>query len=121
MSLGDGLFDATTLLRVEGWRKPEERHVDYMLRERQKIINALDRLEYEAPQFAREEFHIGHVCIAGGLSYLELRNPIHASQLVPGDATYEWRAGRPRLAEWFEGILSRPSIAHRVSHPDYKG
>ena len=50
--LGEGMFDATTLLRVEGWRPPPQWHRDYMLRERRKVINALDRLQQEVAQFA---------------------------------------------------------------------
>lgn len=116
-ALGEGMFDATTLIRVESWRARESWHVDYMLRERRKIMNALDRLELEAPQFRDAPFHIGHVCMAGGLSYLELRNPIRDCALEPGDAEFEWREGRPNLAAWFDQALARPSIRHRVSLP----
>jgi glutathione S-transferase len=116
-ALGDGMFDATTLIRVESWRPREDWHLDYMLRERRKIMNALDRMELEAPRFADAPFHIGHVCMAGGLSYLELRNPIRDCALVAGDAEFDWRAGRPNLAHWFEQVLERPSIRHRVSLP----
>lgn len=117
MVLGDGMFDATTLIRVESWRPRETWHLDYMLRERRKIVNALDRMELEAPQFRDAPFHIGHICMAGGLSYLELRNPIRECALEPGDAEFEWRDGRTNLAAWFEQILERPSIKHRVTLP----
>ena len=115
--LGDGMFDATTNMRVEGWRPAPERHGDYMLRERRKVINALDMMEKEAPQFAKAKFHIGHICMAGGLSYLELRNPIQEHDMVKGDKTYDWRKGRPTLSRWFEKILKRPSLAWRYAHP----
>jgi glutathione S-transferase len=114
-ALGEGMFDATTLIRVESWRPREQWHLDYMLRERRKIMNALDRMELEAPDFRGATFHIGHVCMAGGLSYLELRNPIRDCALETGDAEFEWRDGRPNLAAWFEEVLMRPSVQHRVS------
>jgi glutathione S-transferase len=117
MVLGDGMFDATTLLRVESWRPREVWNLDYMRRERRKILNALDRLEQEAPQFREAPFHIGHICMAGGLSYLELRNPIRECGLEPGDAEFDWRAARPRLAAWFDEILTHPSLQHRVTLP----
>lgn len=117
MVLGDGMFDATTLVRVESWRPREVWNLDYMRRERRKILNALDRMELEVPQFRTAPFHIGHICMAGGLSYLDLRNPIRECGLEPGDAEFDWRAARPQLAAWFEEIQTRPSIQHRVSLP----
>lgn len=113
-ALGEGMFDATTLIRVESWRTREQWHLDYMLRERRKIINALDRMELEAADFREAPFHIGHVCMAGGLSYLELRNPIRDCALEAGDADFEWRDGRPNLAAWFDEALTRPSVQRRV-------
>lgn len=115
--LGEGMFDATTNMRVEGWRKPEERHADYMLRERRKIVNALDRMELEAAQFASAPFHIGHICMAGGISYLELRNPVQEHDMEPGDKTFDWRQGRPKLAAWYDAICTRPSMQYRYEWP----
>ena len=111
--LGEGMFDATTNMRVEGWRKAEERHADYMLRERRKVINALDHMEKEAAQFAKADLHIGHICMAGGISYLELRNPIQEHNLMPGDATFDWRQGRPGLSVWYDEVCKRPSLQYK--------
>lgn len=111
--MGEGMFDATTNMRVEGWRKAEERHSDYMLRERRKVINMLDGMEREAKQFANAPFHIGHICMAGGISYLELRNPIQEHDMVTGDAAFNWREGRPNLSSWYDQICMRPSIQYR--------
>ena len=115
MVLGDGMFDATTLLRVEGWREKEVWNMDYMLRERRKIIGCLDRMEHEAPQFKDTDFHIGHICMAGGLSYLDLRNPIREHVIVEGDASFDWREGRSNLASWYDAILKRPSLKWRFT------
>jgi glutathione S-transferase len=115
--LGEGMFDATTNMRVEGWRKASDRHADYMLRERRKVINALDMMEKEATQFATARFHIGHICMAGGLSYLDLRNPIQEHDMVKGDKTYDWRKGRQTLSRWYDKILKRPSLQYRYTHP----
>lgn len=118
--LGDAMFDATTLLRVESWRPKEQQHHDYMIRERQKIVNALDRMEFEAPRFRDAPFHIGHICMAGGLSYLNLRNPIRDCGLEEGDSEFDWRAGRENLSQWYEDIRKRPSMQFTVQLPENK-
>jgi len=113
--LGDGLFDATTLLRVEGWRRSADWNRAYMLRERRKIINALDRMEIEAAEFARDAFNIGHVCMAGGLSYLNLRNPVCEYALETDDVSFDWRNGRPALSAWYGEVIRRPSMQYKVT------
>ena len=118
MMVGDGMFDAITLVRVEGWRDKTDWNMDYMLRERRKVMNCLDMMDLEAPGFKDQPFHIGHICMAGALSYLELRNPIKEHGIVDGDETFDWRVGRPALSDWYDAILERPSIAYRVSVPD---
>jgi glutathione S-transferase len=115
MMTGDGLFDATTHMRVEGWRAPAERHLDFMARERRKILGCLDQMERDAATFAAAPFHIGQVCFAGGLSYLAHRNPLREHKLEAGDAEFDWRRGRPQLARWYDSILSRPSIRYRLA------
>lgn len=118
MVLGDGMFDATTLLRVEGWRDKADWNMDYMLRERRKMIGCLDRMNEEAPQFRDTKFHIGHICMAGGLSYLDLRNPIREYVIVDGDGDFDWRSGRDDLATWYDEIVKRPSLEWRFTMPE---
>ncbi len=118
--LGEGMFDATTNMRVEGWRKPDARHADYMLRERRKVINALDRMELEVLEFATANLHIGHICMAGGISYLELRNPIQEHDMMPGDKTFDWRQGRAGLSAWYDNVCKRPSFQYRYEWPQAK-
>ena len=115
MTLGDGMFDATTLLRVEGWRDKSDWNADYMLRERRKIIGCLDRMNEEVPQFKDSDFHIGHICMAGGLSYLDLRNPIREHAIIEGDQAFDWRQGRSNLASWYDTIIKRPSLTWRFT------
>jgi len=113
--LGEGMFDATTNMRVEGWRSSKEQHTDYMLRERRKIINCLNEMNKEIPQLENTEFHIGHICVAGGLSYLDLRNPIQEHAMADGDAEFDWRSERAALSDWYDSVQQRPSIAHKVA------
>jgi glutathione S-transferase len=114
-TLGDGMFDATTLLRVEGWRDPGQWNRAYMLRERKKILSALDRMEREAGDFGTLPLDIGQICMAGGISYLELRNPIREHALEPGDADFRWRQDRPRLAAWYDRIIEIPAMRYKVA------
>lgn len=118
MVLGDSMFDATTLLRLASWLPEEQKNRENMLRERRKIVNALDRMEFEAPQFRDAPFHIGHICMAGGISYLDLRNPIRDTKLEDGDADFDWRAGRPNLSAWYDEIRKRPSLQYSVQLPE---
>jgi glutathione S-transferase len=108
MVLGDALFDATTLVRVEGWRDKDDWNLDYMLRERRKMIGALDRMEVDAASRNGQDLDIGDVCFMGGLSYLELRNPLREYAIVDGDADFEWRESRPSLAAFFDDNRPRP-------------
>ena len=59
-------------------------------------------------------FHIGHICIAGGLSRLDYRVPEFGRLLDGIDPTFEWRDTRPKLAAWYEKLLGRPSMRFTV-------
>lgn len=114
MVLGDAMFDATALMRVEGRRPRAEWHLDYLERERRKVLGALDEMAGEVSRFVGEPFHIGHVCMAGGISYLDTRNPIKDLRLFPGDESFSWRANRHALSAWYDRIVLRPSLAFKL-------
>jgi len=116
MMLGDGLFDATTLLRVLSWKDKEKWDLDYMGRERHKVMTILTHMERDARAFRPGEFHIGHVCFAGGLSYLDLQCPINKLALEPGDESFDWRTGRPALEAWYNEVIKRPSMDMNAAH-----
>ncbi len=120
MITSDGVFDATTLIRVESWRDKAVWNVDYMVRERRKIMLALKLLNEDAKEWLKnpKRFHIAHVTTAGSLSYLSLRNPITDCKLEPGDGEWDWKKEFPVLGGWYDGILSRPSLAFRLSKED---
>ena len=122
MVTGDGIFDATTLIRIESWRERSDWNKEYMLRERTKIMRALKMLESDAEEWLKEigKFHIGHVATAGALSYLYLRNPIQDCKLIQGDETFDWANDHPNLKSWYSKILERPSIKFRLSKEDVK-
>ena len=57
----------------------------------------LDLLEADVPA---NHLDIGAIAIACALGYLDLRF-----------AADSWRAGRPKLAAWYEAMAARPEIA----------
>ena len=122
MIAGDGIFDATTLIRVESWRPQDQWNRPYMIRERKKIFLALKMLEEDALDWLSNpnDFHIGHVTTAGALSYLYLRNPIQDCNLEKGDDKFDWADNHPNLKEWYSKILKRPSIEFRLTKEEVK-
>ena len=97
-ALGDGLMD-TILLRLGEQARPaatqSEKHLSAY---RLKIAAALDRLESEADGLAGA-LGIGHIAIGCALAHLDFRF-----------AADDWRAGHPRLAQWYGQFAGRPSL-----------
>jgi glutathione S-transferase len=98
-ALADGLLNAALLGRQELSVRPQEKSwtgwYDAMMA---KIVSALDRFEDFAPGFG-ERIDIGTISAASAASYLDFRY-----------ADFDWRAGRPRLAGWYETISRRRSF-----------
>ncbi len=113
MVLGDGLFDAVSALSIDALKPAPDRVASAMHRNRRRILGTLDRMERDAAAFSDDVFHIGHICFAGGLSFLDLRGPLQKLMIDGADATFDWRTGRPVLRAWFERIIDRPSLRLR--------
>jgi len=96
----DGILDAGILARYETLLRPGERRwPDWIEGQKAKMARALDALEGEAESFG-ETVDIGTIAVACALGWLDFRY-----------AADDWRAGRPRLAAWFDGFAQRPSMA----------
>ena len=96
----DGILDAGILARYETLLRPGERRwPDWIEGQKAKMARALDALEGEAESFG-ETVEIGTIAVACALGWLDFRY-----------AADDWRAGRPRLAAWFDGFAQRPSMA----------
>ncbi|MSO64524.1 MAG: glutathione S-transferase [Alphaproteobacteria bacterium] len=116
MVLGDGLFDAVSRLSVQLLRPAAERPQADMRRDRKRVLHSLAIMDRAAAAFSADDFHIGHVCFAGGLSFMELRRPLQRLDLDPGDAALDWRPQHPTLAAWYVRVIQRPSLQLRPSH-----
>ena len=96
-AIAQGLCDAGISLRWETVRRPEPlRYTPLADGYADKLKASYDWLERELDVDA--PLHVGHVALATALDWLEFRD------LPP------FRAGRPRLTEWFEDFVRRPSM-----------
>lgn len=98
-ALTDGVLDAAVLCRYELAVRPEAlRWTDWVAGQKRKIFGGLDVLEAEAQTWS-DEFSIGQIGAACVCGYLDFRF-----------LDWNWRAGHPQLAAWFERIARRPSV-----------
>jgi glutathione S-transferase len=98
-ALTDGILEAAVLCRYETAARPEAlRWKDWLEGQKRKIRGGLDVLEAEAGSWG-EAFDIGQIGAACVCGYLDFRFP-----------DLEWRAGRPKLAAWYERVAQRPSV-----------
>jgi glutathione S-transferase len=98
-ALTDGILEAAVLCRYEVAVRPEAlRWNDWIDGQKRKIRGGLDALEGEVATWG-DEFDIGQIGAACVCGYLDFRF-----------ADLNWRAGRPKLAAWFERAAQRPSV-----------
>ncbi len=98
-ALADGILDAVVLCRYEVAVRPQAvQWTEWVAGQKRKIFGGLDALEVEAQAWS-DEFDIGRIAVASVPGYLDFRFN-----------DWNWRAGRPHLAAWFERISERPSM-----------
>lgn len=98
-ALGDGILDAAVQVRIETAMRPEEtRWPKWIERQTAAVTRGCDALEQECAGWG-DEFLIGQITAACALGYMDLRK------------TADWRAGRPKLAAWYDKVSARPSMA----------
>ena len=96
-ALADGIMDAAVMRRGEAGRPQEAARDTEVTRQAGKIEQALDALEADPPA---AHLDIGTIAAACALGYLDLRF-----------AAENWRAGRPKLAAWFETMSQQPCLS----------
>lgn len=98
-ALADALLDAMIARRVEGNRPGDEQSEFWINRHWSAVQRCLDEMERTVPPTGKP-IDIGDLATACALGQLDFRF---------GDQ--DWRPGRLSLADWFEEIVKRPSLA----------
>ncbi len=93
-AIGDGILDAGVLRRLETlFREAPQRSERWLAHQAGKMSRALDLLDAAPP--SESDILVGEIAVACGLGFIDFRL---------GD---DWRAGRPRLAGWFQRFAGR--------------
>ena len=96
----DGILDAALLMVYESRLRPEElRFAPWVEGQWAKIDRALDTLESRWIDHLSDRLDIGQIALGCAIGYLDFRHDARS-----------WRTDRPRLAQWAEGFLARPSM-----------
>lgn len=99
-SLANGLLEASVGVFLENGKRPEAlRWPEWVAFQQQTIDRTLEAFEEQIEDIGKH-FDYAAICLLCALGHLEFRNTAGA-----------WRAGRPRLAAWFDGLKDRPSVA----------
>jgi glutathione S-transferase len=95
-ALADGMGAAAVAVVRERLRPEDDRRADHVERQTAALSAGLDALEAE--ELSLEAFRIGEIAVAAQLDYFDARKVL------------DWRAGRPRLAAWFEAVSKRDAF-----------
>jgi glutathione S-transferase len=96
-AVAQGMCEAGILVRWETVRRPENlRYAALRDGHTHKLTTSFDWLECNLDPAS--DVHVGHIAVATALAWLEFRE-------LPG-----FRAGRPRLVEWFDRFEKRASM-----------
>jgi glutathione S-transferase len=104
-ALADGMGDAAVAIVRERLREGEGKgpaRQDLFDRQIAALNAALDQLERDG--LAADRFQIGEIAVAAQLAYLD------------GRKVLDWRAGRPKLAAWYEAASQRTSMVATAPH-----
>ncbi|MGE0559801.1 MAG: glutathione S-transferase [Burkholderiales bacterium] len=105
-ALGNNLMDNLMLWRNERLRPQAQQSPETLAAFELKVRNAVSALDAEADALAATPVDIGHVAIGCALGYADFR----FSHL-------DWRAGRDRIARWYDQFAQRLSM-HNTVHVD---
>ena len=102
-ALGDGILDAAILRMLELVRRPEKlRWQGWIDHQTAKVTRAVAQFEAEA-EALEGPLTIGRITAGCALGYLDFRAP-----------ELDWRAGRPKLAAWYQDFAERPAMRETV-------
>lgn len=96
----DGILDAGLLMAYELRLRPEaNRFPEWLEAQYAKVVRALDTIEGQWMELLYRPLDMGQIAMGCALGYLDLRHGVR-----------NWRAGRPRLAQWEAEFSKRPSM-----------
>lgn len=99
-SLADEALDALILARYEQLHRPEHLRIpEWVDAQLHKVFTTLDVLDRDWAHYLGAHVNIGGIAVGALLGYVDFRF-----------GHVDWRASRPKLAAWFEGFSSRPSM-----------
>jgi len=96
----DALLETCLVWLLERARPEETRQAALIDACRLRIAAGLDALERDAAFHADAPLTLAHAAAASALGYLDFRF-----------AELDWRGGRPALAQWFDRVSRRASVA----------
>lgn len=101
--LARGVIDAAVAMVIETLKRPlQVRWESWLTRQRESIGRALDALEQDFATLATPpdgSAGLFELTLGCGLGYLDFRFP-----------DFDWRARRPRIADWYSAFAARPSM-----------
>lgn len=98
-SLANGILDLSVATRYETAMRPSEfQWGTFIDHQEEKVSRGLNQLEQQCDSFS-EEPTIGELTIACALGYRDFRY-----------SHVDWRGDHPKLAQWFEGMMTRESL-----------
>ncbi len=98
-ALADGVTDASFNRTMERLKPAEQQSPMWLERWQTAIARSLNQIEQDISGHS-ERFDLGDISAVAALGYLDLRH---------GDL--EWRKGHDQLADWFETVSQRTSVA----------
>ena len=116
LALGDTIFEVSVVISMEGGLPEEEQRMRPYEWIWPKLIRGFDRLEQRVGE-GFDDFDVGQAAMLQGISYLDYRSQVQKDPVQPD---FDWRIGRPRLTEWWEQTLQRPSVQAHYQK-DYQG
>jgi glutathione S-transferase len=99
-ALGDGIGEAAICVQRERNRIGAQHSDQVEARWKGKFDRTLDLLEREFGRRMSGPANIGHIALACALGWVDFRME-----------NMDWRAGRPKLAQWYAELARRPSMA----------
>ncbi|MAL78950.1 MAG: glutathione S-transferase [Sneathiella sp.] len=98
-AMANGMTDAAYQRRVDSILPAGEGSPSWAGRLKLSMENCLDEMERQAENYG-QNLNIGTIAVACALGYHDFRF-----------GNEQWRDGRPKLARWYEQMVTRPSLA----------